>query len=159
MHSILMLWDCPLERVFIKNFDAQTERLFSAERNELYAGNLFLDFMGQEVQTIEALDRNNLCEMLQGNIAFVHYYAVPPFDVVLDCIASHTPLLVNDLPAITEYLGQDYPLYYYSYPEASEKAQDNDLILQAHEQLKYLSEQGNFSLDYVKKEIRSFCRQ
>ena len=31
---------------------------------------------------------------------------------VIDCIARNTPILVNKHPAVVEYLGADYPLYY-----------------------------------------------
>ncbi len=41
-------------------------------------------------------------------------------------------LLVNPLPAVKEYLGEDYPFYFNSLEEAAEKAEDEDLIQKTH---------------------------
>jgi hypothetical protein len=32
--------------------------------------------------------------------------------VVVECIVRATPLVVNRLPALEDYLGRDYPLFY-----------------------------------------------
>lgn len=51
----------------------------------------------------------------------------------------HTPLLVNPLPAVLEYLGQDYPFYFRTLDEAAAKLMDRDLICRTHEYLKRLA--------------------
>ena len=69
------------------------------------------------------------------NVIFAEYYAASATNSVLECIARHTPMLVNPLPAIVEYLGEDYPLYFTSYEEAGAKAADANAVLAAHEYL------------------------
>jgi hypothetical protein len=49
---------------------------------------------------------------------------------------SHTPILVNKHPAVIEYLGPDYPLYYETYEEANRKLHNFDVIKAAHVYLK-----------------------
>ena len=44
-------------------------------------------------------------------------------------------MLVNPLPAIVEYLGPDYPLYFDTLDEAAAKALDFALLQAAHEYL------------------------
>ena len=56
-------------------------------------------------------------------------------NAVIECIARGTPLLVNPLPAVVEYLGADYPFYFHSLEEAADKACRFDLVLKAHHHL------------------------
>jgi FkbM family methyltransferase len=157
IHAIHLLWECPFIRVFIQDFSDTAQNIFNVERNELAKQNLFFDFMEEGLETSNGLGRTNRFEMLQANIAFVHYYATSAPDAVLDCIATHTPILVNALPSIIEYLGEDYPFYYYSYAEAIEKVQKSDLVLKAYEYLRRQSEKRELSPTYFKQEIKNFC--
>ena len=47
-------------------------------------------------------------------------------------MARNTPLLVNRLPAIEEYLGKEYPFFYETAEEASMKIKNLDLIKNTH---------------------------
>ena len=42
-------------------------------------------------------------------------------NMVIECIARATALLVNPLPAVVEYLGEGCPFYFRSLAEAAEK--------------------------------------
>ena len=55
---------------------------------------------------------------------------------VVECIQRNTPLLVCYHPAIVEYLGEDYPLYFRSLNEANEKINNFNLIIKTYEYLK-----------------------
>ena len=55
---------------------------------------------------------------------------------VTDCISRNIPLLVNCHPAVVEYLGDDYPLYYNSLETADKKIKDIQLIKDTHAYLK-----------------------
>ena len=70
--------------------------------------------------------------LLAENIAFLQLYDAGANNTVVECIARATPLLVNPLPAIVEYLGPNYPFYYESLAEAADKAMDLDLIERTH---------------------------
>jgi len=74
-------------------------------------------------------------DWLTRNIVFLDLLCASANNAVIECIARATPLLVNPLPSVVEYLGEDYPLYYNSLEEAAEKACQFDLLLKAHHHL------------------------
>ncbi len=73
--------------------------------------------------------------LLARNIPFAWLYDSSANTLVIECIARATPLLINPLPAIVEYLGPDYPFYFTTLDEAAEKALDLDLIEATHRYL------------------------
>ena len=73
---------------------------------------------------------------LASSIVFLDLIDTSANTAVIECIASATPVLVNPLDAVIEYLGEDYPFYYDSMEEASEKLNSRKLILETHEYLK-----------------------
>lgn len=69
------------------------------------------------------------------NIMFLQLTAASANNVVVECIVRGTPLVVNRLPPVEDYLGKDYPLFYDTIEEASEKIRDQDLVFAAHHYL------------------------
>lgn len=60
-------------------------------------------------------------------------------NVTLECLARNTPVIVNRHPAVVEYLGEDYPLYWSDYREVPELLHDDSAIESAHEYLRDLN--------------------
>ena len=87
--------------------------------------------------TIEAdyLPASEYDDWLARNIVFLDLFSASANNAVIECIARGTPLLVNPLPSVVEYLGVDYPLYFHSLEEAADKACQFDLVLKAHRHL------------------------
>ena len=54
---------------------------------------------------------------------------------MVECIARATPMLINRIAPVEEYLGADYPFYFESLDEAARKAQDLNLVAATHEYL------------------------
>ena len=50
-----------------------------------------------------------------------------------------------------EYLGEDYPFYYNSLEECAEKAEDLNLVKEAHEYLKECATRKKLSQEHFKK--------
>lgn len=50
--------------------------------------------------------------LLSKNIVISEMFDASANNVVLECIVRHTPLIVNPHPAVVEYLGPAYPLYF-----------------------------------------------
>jgi hypothetical protein len=78
--------------------------------------------------------------LLSENVVFLQLYDSSCNNAIIECIARGTPLLVNKIPPVREYLeitreGDDYPLYYDTLEEASAKLSDTDLIHKAHRYL------------------------
>jgi hypothetical protein len=74
-------------------------------------------------------------QLLAQNIAFVDLYDASANNAVIECLARGTPLLVNRLPAVEEYLATDYPLYYEDHADAAAKAMDIGRLRAAHEHM------------------------
>lgn len=90
--------------------------------------------------------------LLSENIVFVAVHASSANNAVIECIARATPILINPLPAVVEYLGPDYPMYFHTLAEAAEKAMDLALIQDTHEYLKACDTRQRLSGEY-------FCQQ
>ena len=63
------------------------------------------------------LNDNEYDTLLSENIALIDIFNSSANNTVLECIARNTPLLATYHPAIVEYLGEDYPLYFKSIDE------------------------------------------
>ena len=50
--------------------------------------------------------------LLSNNIVFIHLIDASANNTIIECIIRNTPIIVNRLDAVVEYLGVDYPLYY-----------------------------------------------
>ncbi|KLU02042.1 hypothetical protein RISK_005868 [Rhodopirellula islandica] len=74
-------------------------------------------------------------ELLSTSIVFLDLYDASANNAVVECIARATPLLINRIAPVEEYLGVDYPFYFESLDEAARKAQDLDLVATTHEYL------------------------
>ena len=57
-------------------------------------------------------DDTEYIKLFNNNIIFGHYIDCSASNTILECIMCNTPIIVNNHPAIMEYLGKDYPLYY-----------------------------------------------
>ncbi|EGO62246.1 hypothetical protein [Acetonema longum] len=94
------------------------------------------DGMLDTVTTLSFLPNDQYDALLTENIVFINLYDTSANNAVIECMARGTPLLVNKLPAVIEYLGPEYPLYYETYNEAIEKAHDFQLLYAASQYLK-----------------------
>lgn len=96
-------------------------------------------------------------KLLQSSLIYVNFYDCAASNTIVECIASCTPLLVNKLPSIVEYLGEDYPLYFRDINQASSITKDFDRIKSANE---YLLE-NNYLRDQlsIEKFISSFYKE
>jgi hypothetical protein len=74
--------------------------------------------------------------LLAGSLVFLNLLGSVANNAIIECIARATPVLVNPLPSVREYLGEAYPLYYETMEEAAAKASDPTLVLAAHEYLR-----------------------
>jgi glycosyltransferase involved in cell wall biosynthesis len=78
----------------------------------------------------EAYDR-----VMTENIVVLDVYDSSVNNAVIEAVVRCTPILVNRHPAIVEYLGEDYPLYFTTMSEAESKLGDAALVVSAHEYL------------------------
>ena len=92
--------------------------------------------------------------LLSKNIVFVDLFDASANNTVLECIIRNTPIIINKLPSVVEYLGTDYPLYFNNLDEVKNILNNDTLILKAHEYLIKL-EKKELKIDYFIKQLLS----
>lgn len=75
-------------------------------------------------------------KLFLNTVQFIDLVDASANNGVLECIIRNTPILISKHPAVMEYLGHDYPLYFSNLEEANNKINDLKLIISAHEYLK-----------------------
>src|SRR5262249_38896166 len=58
------------------------------------------------------LSNEEYLTLLRSRISFCWLYDCAASNAILESTVSRAPIVVNKLPAVVEYLGDDYPLYY-----------------------------------------------
>jgi hypothetical protein len=89
--------------------------------------------------------------MINTHIVFLELYDTTANNLILECIMNNTPILVNPLPSIVEYLGADYPFYFSSLEESQMKIGSTETIVSAY---KYLC-----TMDKTRFSYATFNRQ
>ena len=92
-------------------------------------------------------------ELLSKNIVVCEFDTVSASNTIVECVTRTTPILVNRLPSVVEYLGYEYPLYYESVEEAQRKLNDRSLVECAHLYLKHWHGRNRLTLNYFHKSI------
>jgi hypothetical protein len=129
-HSLYHLPVNTRRKVLLSLGDSWTDEAHAAELSFVRDPSDF-----DSVQVIPYLCNDDYDELLSKNIVFLDLYDSSFNNAIVECIVRATPLLVNPLPAVVEYLGEGYPFYFESLDQASGKAEDEALILATHEYL------------------------
>jgi hypothetical protein len=107
------------------------------------------------VEILDWLPHEEYDDILTSGIVFLDLYDSSANNAIIECIARNTPLLVNKHPAVVEYCGEDYPLYFDNLDHASDILHDRELIISAHEYFKNMDKSwlngGYFASDVVAK--------
>ncbi len=99
---------------------------------------------------VERLDDGAYDDMLTRSIVFLDLYDASANNTVLECIARGTPLVTNRLPALEEYLGRDYPLFYDDLDEAGRICDDTALLIEGHRYLESMDKR-RFSYEHFRE--------
>jgi hypothetical protein len=87
------------------------------------------------VETCGYVDNLAYDRLLADSVVLAEYFDVSASNTVVECIARATPVLVNRLPALEEYLGRDYPLFYHDIETAGRHLADPERLEAAHHHL------------------------
>jgi hypothetical protein len=120
------------------------------ELNQTSINHIF----SQNTKEVRHISDNGYDLLLSQNIVFVDLYDANANNLIVECIARATPLLVNPLPAVVEYLGHGYPMYFRNLDEAAEKSFDTSLIFHTHIYLKDCETAKKLSADYFLKSFK-----
>ena len=105
--------------------------------DELVQKNFPVRDSAAKILHIDRVSAEDYDDIFASSIIHTHYYAASASNVVIECIARKTPLLVNRTPGVVEYLGSEYPLYedcLLDTPDAMSK-----LAIEAHKYLQKLA--------------------
>jgi polysaccharide pyruvyl transferase WcaK-like protein len=72
----------------------------------------FLSSLGKDIGLLEHLSDSEYDQLLTENLVFIFLVDASAVNTIIECIIRNTPILVNRHPAVVDYLGENYPLYY-----------------------------------------------
>jgi hypothetical protein len=84
-----------------------------------------------EVEIFRRLGHSDYDELMASSLVFSEYWDVSASNVVVEAIARNTPLVVNRHPALEEYLGAEYPLFFDDFHDIRELLSDSMRISHA----------------------------
>ncbi|SEU08108.1 hypothetical protein SAMN03159512_04946 [Pseudomonas sp. NFR09] len=111
-----------------------------------------------DVQVIEPLDNPSYDSLLAHNLVFCEYLDVSASNTVIEAIARNTPIVVNRHPALEEYLGIDYPLFYEHLDEVAALLTQPGLIRSAYHYLGALDKSW-LSAETFTRQLMTFVNQ
>jgi hypothetical protein len=98
------------------------------------------------VKIINYLENEDYDEILTRYVVFLKLKDASAVNTIIECIIRNTPIVVNKLPAVEEYLGPNYPLYYKNLEDVPGILKNKGLIVKANTYLK------NMNKDFLKIE-------
>lgn len=122
-------------KVIWRSEEGVVDELVRAEQSDLHSQRLLHDYMLDEVNTLSPPNSEARDFELSRSVVFAHYFDASIPLIILECLASGTPMIVNPIPSLVEILGAGYPLYFNSYLQAAKMLEDKKRILAAHEYL------------------------
>jgi len=86
----------------------------SDDHNDLYGYQIYTHIMNQinSVKIIDFLEDKEYDQLLSKNVCFLDLIECSAANTLIECIARCNPIIVNKIPPVVEYIGEDYPLLY-----------------------------------------------
>lgn len=86
---------------WVRTFDERVKKHYEGKR---------LEFGGFKDRTF--IPASHYDDLLCRNVVVMEVFDASASNGVLDCIVRNTPIVINKNPAVVEYLGPNYPLYF-----------------------------------------------
>jgi hypothetical protein len=94
------------------------------------------DYRNDSVLQRDFVSNEEYDDLLSSSVVLCLLYASAANNILLECLVRNTPLIINPLPSVVEYLGADYPLYATSIEQADDLLSDFDRIAQTVDYMK-----------------------
>jgi hypothetical protein len=98
------------KRYFIERLRKLQVTYAELDGKKVFPGKLEKEL--NSVEIIEHLPDNKYDKLLANSVIFLNLVDASAVNTIIECIVRETPIIVNPLPAVVEYLGKSYPLYY-----------------------------------------------
>lgn len=155
LHSIYLLPTTRYAKVFLRKEDADMNEIMRLEREHMDNMEMLTDEIMNSATTVSFLPNDEYDRLLSENVVFLELYDSSANNAVIECMARNTPILVNRIEPVIEYLGNDYPLLYDTLDEAARKADDFALIKSAHQFLANHPTKQKLTGKYFLESVRS----
>ncbi|MEI7982009.1 MAG: glycosyltransferase family 1 protein [Bacteroidota bacterium] len=153
LYSIYLLPAKGYTKILLTKDDVDFDRLLKiAGENYEYKDELTPEVL-QSAQRVNFLPNENYDQLLSENIIFLDLYDASANNVIIECMMRNTPLLVNPIEPVVEYLGMEYPFYFSDLEEAGEKLNDMALIRETSSFLKDHPLKKQLSGRYFRKSL------
>ena len=143
IHSFFLLRTNSLQKLFIAPVPRQELRLYRPMIKSILLTERGMAeqslAMGSVIQPFKFMfhtDNESYDRLLSSNVVFIDLYDSSANNTIVECIVRNTPLIVNRHPAVVEYLGKDYPLFFDTVEEASDLVEDDRQIQVAYNYLR-----------------------
>jgi hypothetical protein len=135
---------------------AQSKEQISRDKIVRFEGSIksIAFALERPVEILEKLSADDYDDLFRSSIIFIKLIDASAVNTIIESIVRNTPILVNPLEAVVEYLGKDYPFYYRSFEEATAKANDQYIIRKTYFYLKKL-DKSHLRLDAFIQSFRS----
>jgi hypothetical protein len=123
----------------------------SAENNFIYVKLLFesealnIPFDQSSVSNLYRLSDIEYDKIMSKSIVFLDLFDSSANNIIIECIHRNTPVICNRHPAVEEYLGKDYPLFFDAYSEINTLISEVN-ILKAIDHLKQIHNSGRLTI-------------
>lgn len=106
------------------------------------------------LRTLEKLNDNDYDTLLTKTVVFLNLFDVSACNTLVECIARKTPIIINNHPAVIEYIGADYPGLYSSLEEVPKLCTTHS-VQKMYEYLNKMDMRTQLSLKTFLKSIES----
>jgi hypothetical protein len=117
--------------------------------------NKFLDYetttIKKNIEMCYLNDYTDYDKLLANNIVYIELYDAAANNTVVECIVRNTPIIVNKIPGVVDYLGEDYPLYYNNLDEVPNLI-TNENIFNAYQYLLNMNKE-EFEIEYFTNKL------
>lgn len=150
-------WLRKLQAIHQLNANGYRKVMLKKEYTDDYLANeirVFGDHIDPKVDVRTMVSNEEYDLLLSSSVVLCWLYATAANNLVLECIARKTPIIINPLPSVVEYLGDEYPLYINQIEDAEALLSDLDTIKKAHEYLKHRDFKAELSYDAFYQKFR-----
>jgi hypothetical protein len=134
--SSIYLLNTDLEKVWLTGFKDIDRSKHDLSREIDFFKYKNINYDSVDLKYLNSFDDYD--KLLSENIVFLDLFDAGANNSIVECISRNTPILINKLPGVVDYLGEDYPLYFNNLEEIS-KLTSNDNIEKTHNYLKNLN--------------------
>jgi len=99
-----------------------------------------------DINIIKEMNNNDYEKIFTNSCIFIHLEDSCATNTVLECMKFNTPLIINKLQSVVEYLGEDYPLYFQNDEELLLLNNPSFLLFKMNEAHEYLSKLNKTSI-------------